>query len=241
MVNLFDMHCHILPGVDDGSRDMDTTRKMLARAYEQGIRNMVATPHFMMGEDNTPVPELVKIFLKVRQEANAIAPDFNIFLGNELLYDSGLLEQVKKGNALTINGTRYVLIEFLVETEYENICAAVREFTTAGYIPVIAHVERYMKLTKHMGYIGELIDMGALIQVNISSLEGGITDQVTGFCRKLLKADMIHVFGTDAHGVNVRPPIVSSGLRYIEKKYGKGKVEELFNRNPKRILNDKLI
>ena len=52
MVNLFDMHCHILPGVDDGSRDMDTTRKMLARAYEQGIRNMVATPHFMMGEDN---------------------------------------------------------------------------------------------------------------------------------------------------------------------------------------------
>lgn len=174
MVNLFDMHCHILPGVDDGSRDMDTTRKMLARAYEQGIRNMVATPHFMMGEDNTPVPELVKIFLKVRQEANAIAPDFNIFLGNELLYDSGLLEQVKKGNALTINGTRYVLIEFLVETEYENICAAVREFTTAGYIPVIAHVERYMKLTKHMGYIGELIDMGALIQVNISSLEGGL-------------------------------------------------------------------
>lgn len=134
-----------------------------------------------------------------------------------------------------------MLIEFLVETEYENICAAIREFTTAGYIPVIAHVERYMKLTKHMGYIGELIDMGALIQVNISSLEGGITDQVTGFCRKLLKADMIHVFGTDAHGVNVRPPIVSGGLRYIEKKYGKGKVEELFNRNPKRILNDKLI
>ena len=232
---LCDIHSHILPGVDDGSKSMEMTENMLKIAYEQGIRYMIATPHFIPGEDNPSVAKLVATYKDVQKKASEIGRDFRIFLGNELYYSEGLTESLDNHSALTINGSRYVLIEFDVRAGYSVIYEGLSSVIKKGYFPIIAHIERYQQLLGQFDKIEELIKLGAYVQVNVSSIEDG------GFCKKLLKHDMIHVFGTDAHRDVGRAPYMQAGVRYVYKKYGMETAKKLFYDNPMKILKDEII
>lgn len=240
-ISLCDMHSHILPGVDDGSKSMEMTGEMLKIAYEQGIRYMTATPHFIAGYDNVPVNKLVEVYKEVQKKALEIGEDFHIFLGNELFYSEGITDSLDSHKALTINGSRYALIEFDVGERYSVIYEGLSTMIKRGYFPIIAHIERYKQLFKQYDKIEELIKLGVYVQVNISSLEGKMTDQVAVFCRKLLKYGMIHIFGTDAHRDVGRAPYMQEGVRYINKKYGFETTKQLLYNNPMKILKDKII
>lgn len=237
---LCDMHSHIIPGVDDGSRDMEMTERMLETAYEQGIRCMVATPHFIPGGNNTPLKELVNAYKEVQKKALDIGGDFHVFLGNEIYYTEGIADSLEKKRALTINGSRYVLVEFDVGERYDVIYEGLSATIKKGYIPIIAHIERYQRLFKEYERINELIKMGNYVQVNISSLEGG-DFQISGFCRKLLAHGMIHFFGTDAHRDVGRAPYMKAGAEYVIKKYGYKTAVRLFYDNPMKVLKNKII
>jgi protein-tyrosine phosphatase len=214
---------------------------MLEIAYGEGIRYMTATPHFMAGNGNAPVKKLKEVLRQVQRAAAEIGQDMRIFLGNELYYSEGVLDLLEQGEALTINGSRYVLMEFNVRESYDVIYGAFQDMTQRGYMPIIAHIERYGALFKKYDRIEELIGLGVYVQVNISSLLGGVTDSVAGFCRKLLKQDMIHIFGTDAHRDVGRAPYMGEGASYIERKFGKETAERLLITNPKKILMNKII
>ena len=241
MIGYYDIHCHMLPDVDDGSKDMDMTRRMLEIAYCEGIREIVMTPHYMIEQDNRPVEMLLEIVNQVREEATKISDDIHIYLGNELYYTMGIVDRLVEGSALTLNESRYALVEFSIRESYKTIYRACKEFTDKGYSPVIAHVERYGCLYKKIDCIEELVDAGAYIQVNINSLLGGITDGVANYCKKLLKYDLIHLLGTDAHRDVGRSPVMYKGIEYIEKKYGSGTVRELLVSNPQKILANKIL
>lgn len=241
MIELYDMHSHILPNVDDGSRNMEMTIEMLRIAYSQGIRNMVATPHYTPGADNCPVAELKERLQEVQEEALKIGDDFHIYLGNELYYSEGIWDRLDQKEALTLNDSRYVLVEFDITEKYKVIYDALKECIRRGYFPVIAHIERYLALFMDFDKVEELMNLGAYVQVNISSLEGGLTDRTASFCRKLLKYNMIHIFGTDAHRAAGRAPTPKKGAAYIEKKYGAGTVKLLMHTNPKKMLNNKIL
>ena len=135
-----DIHAHILPGVDDGASDWEETNEMLRRAYEQGITHIIATPHYVSGQDTHSLREMVK---KLRETAFSISENMMVDLGQEVQYFEELPSFLEQGKVLTLSGSRYVLVEFLPGDGYMRLFRAVRSLVQSSYLPVIAHAERY--------------------------------------------------------------------------------------------------
>ena len=232
---IFDVHCHILPGVDDGARDERSTERMLNIACEEGIDGIVATPHFEYGQEKETLEGIKKKYSKVRDLWKEMGPDKELFLGHEVFYSEGVVDSLKSGIAMTMNDTRYVLIEFGVDVGSSYALKAIRKLKYAGYYPIIAHVERYPKLRSGKT-LQELLEIGAYFQVNASTLCGA-----HGFIEKyrtlrLVKLGLIDFVATDAHNSRARRPELKECKAYLENKVGKEKVRQIFEENPIRML-----
>ncbi len=236
-----DIHSHILPAVDDGSVSMAQTRKMLEIAYEEGITSIIATPHYGAGCRNPGQDELLGKLELVRQEAGKIDGSYHIELGNELYYSDDIIEHLRKKMALTLAGTRYVLVEFASGDSYRTIRTGLHRLLINGYLPILAHVERYECLYKNYEGINEMIELGAYMQMNISSVMGGMQTHSRGFCRRLMEYGLIHLIGTDSHSDNGRAPRMLDGIRYIRKKFGDEAVRQLLVDNTARLLGNQYI
>ncbi len=179
-----EMHCHILPGIDDGAEDMKQSLQMLHIAMEHEIVGAIVTPHGSARdasrERTEKIRKLCRIFrAKAEQQFDVIFP------GEEILYSSDTRRLLDEGKLLTLADTRYVLVEFMPGVPYSTLFAAVRELRMAGYVPILAHVERYHALRED-GRIEELIHAGAKIQINYSSVGGSWHSKTTRWCRKQL-------------------------------------------------------
>ena len=129
MNGYLDIHSHILPGVDDGSIDMDMTLKMIGQAYDEGVRYMVATPHYYPGHRNAGKEHIITVFNEVRKEAAKQFSDMTIMLGNEIYFKDEAVELLKKKEIFTLNDSRYILVEFNVRMEHWKICQAMKRLT----------------------------------------------------------------------------------------------------------------
>lgn len=238
-MDFFDIHSHILPGVDDGAKDMEETLLMLHMAYKEGIRVMVATPHYKAGKINSSIDRLQGLLQEVKQEVKKAGIELTILLGNELLLSTSAIDELKQGKVLSINETRYILVEFLPRTPYRQIWEGLNNCIFAGYIPILAHTERYQCLIKKPMLVGELNELGAYIQINLSSVVGKITNPKVNFCRKMIKMDWVQFLGTDAHGAYERIPRAREAVEYLIKKYGEDTVRQLVWNNPMTMLENK--
>lgn len=237
---MVDIHCHILPGVDDGARNFSETETMLRIAYKEGIRTIFATPHTSEGMTEEEWQRRKEIFARTRQLAGMIGEDFRIVLGAEILYTSGIIRELKDGRIRTMNGSPFVLIEFPLYVDFSYIRQAVQDLKGAGYRPMLAHVERYPALAD-VENIGYLIEMGAYIQVNASSVTGKSGWKVKRYIKRLLKNEYIHFIGTDAHGKQHRRPLMKECAAYIEKKAGRQYRNRVCGGNAKEIIRRKTI
>lgn len=210
---IIDIHAHILPGIDDGAADWDEARWMLRCAYGQGIRTIIATPHYSHRQDVRKIRRLTE---KLKVEAQMVAPDFMIYLGQEILYFDSMAESLREGHALTMAGSRYVLVEFMPAVPYRKLYQAVRKTMMSGYCPVIAHVERYAAL-RGDGQMEELAATGCRMQMNYQSLEGGLLDHNARWCRRQVLDGRIHLLGTDMHHKGYRTPELSKGMKWLDK------------------------
>ena len=238
----FDVHTHILPEVDDGAVSMSMTMEMLQRAYNQGIHNIIATPHYIKGHKNLPIETLKQRLQEVQKEAAKISPDIRLFLGNELYYSGSVLEDVQSGQAATLAGSDYVLIEFDVTVEYKELYKALRKAVEMGYRPILAHMERYECLFKKYDRIEELRSMGSYLQMNAGSVIGGMFDSRASYCRKLIQSGYIHLLGSDCHNMEHRPPRMKDAVEALrKKKVSEDILERILFRNPQRVLENKYI
>lgn len=240
-MSVIDVHAHILCGVDDGSKNMGTTRRMLKRAYEQGVRAIIATPHYTKQRWRPSPAQIRRLICDVQEEADRITPGLTIYSGMEIYYHSGMEKGLLSGKLLTLADSRYVLIEFHPSVAYSQIEAAVRELSLSGYIPVIAHVERYQCL-RQGSHLSNIREMGGRIQMNYCSLvhTNGMFDvrgvRERSWCRKVLAGGMVDLLGSDMHGMNHRPPEYEAAARWISGKLGEDILQQLTEENPRRIL-----
>lgn len=241
MQGIVDIHSHILPGVDDGSKDMDMTREMLRIAWSEGIRTMIATPHHRRGYAMAPAEKLKEVYQAVCIEAQKINPDFKIYLGSELFRSHSLGERLQSGEALTMAGTKYILVEFLPSDPYRELYSALRRLQMIGYKPIVAHAERYQCLVKEPALTEELVEMGCYIQVNASSVVGGNGFSAKRYIKKLLKYEMIHFLGTDTHDLENRSPVIQKSAAYIARKCSEEYARRLCSENALRILQGKSV
>lgn len=235
MGGLTEIHCHILPKVDDGAQTLKETVQMLRMEAAAGVTRIVLTPHYRRGMFETPEKEIVHRFLKLREMVEQAGIEIKLYLGREYYADSDLIDNLRKCRFLTLNRTNYVLIEFPYEEEFRKLRNCVYEVVSEGYIPIIAHVERYSCIRHDMELLEELIDLGAYIQVNAGAVLGNSGMKQKRFCKKLMKNDYIHFIASDAHNTKTRVPNLGECEKYVEKKMGQEYARKIFYRNP-RIL-----
>ena len=236
---LFDMHLHILPGVDDGAGDMEETQRMFDMEIAQGAYCMCATPHFSV---QSPIRRemLEEIYKTAADALNEKCPQARLYLGQELFYSAGLLEALDKKEALTLNCSRYVLVEFHPQESYEHVYDGLQALVRGGYVPVLAHVERLACLWKDTARLDALKAMYVPFQMNTGSLCGGWNPSVH-YCRRLVRDGYIDLLGTDAHGSHWRAPDYQEAARWILGHCGEELLIKLAVENPGRVLNDELL
>lgn len=241
MDNYIDIHSHILPGLDDGSKSMEETKRMLETASREGIRTIIATPHYCEGRRVPSLTIMEETIQKVRDCIVKDYPKMDIYLGCEIYYSHEIIHLLKEKQLLTMAGSKYILVEFSPVSEFKYMKSGLRELLQEGYWPVLAHVERYRNILNHIDFVQELIDMGVYIQVNAESVTGGLGRTIKRFVKKLLKYNLLHFIGTDAHGDKIRTPQISQCIRYITKKYSDSYVKELFVDNPSKIFKNEYL
>ena len=242
-MGLYDIHCHLVPGVDDGSQNMEESLAALKLEYEEGIRTIIITPHF--SADNEPDYHLkVKAAFDALKENLAKEPygsEMELYLGNELMYSDGILECLEQGRAFTMAGSHYVLVEFMPDVYYKVLYEGLRTLASNGYIPILAHMERYHCLRKNTDRLDELDELGVLLQVNGKTLEGGIFDFECNAIKKLFKTGRIRFISTDSHGTHYRKPDLKKAAEWVKAHCSEEDAEGILVENPKAVLEDRLI
>ena len=175
-----------------------------------------------------------------------IAPDLTILYGAEIYFTSDILDKLENHIIPKLNDTRYALIEFSMSTPYREIHSALSKVLMLGITPVIAHIERYHALENDEKKVRELINMGCYTQINSSSiLKPKLFGDTYKFMKKraryFLDRDLVHVVASDMHNLEDRRPYMKEAYDLISKNYGKEKAQELFEINPSKIIEDKMI
>ena len=231
-----DIHMHVIPGVDDGSWNQEMSMMMVYMAYKQGIRKIIATPHsFAFDEDRDLVKEN---YLSLGDEIQKFYPEMKVYLGCEIYcgkYDmKQILKFLKEGVYPSLNGTKYVLVEFHSLTEIEEIVFCTLQLLENGWIPVIAHVERYKNLS--LENIARLKASGCMLQINAYSVDDETDWNIKVKARDLMAQKLVDFLGTDAHRTIHRPPSAEQGLKYLYHHFEKEYVDDITYRNAEKYL-----
>ncbi|MBQ9080745.1 MAG: hypothetical protein IJY27_06710 [Clostridia bacterium] len=231
-----DIHCHMLGGVDDGARDTAQMLEMLDAAYESGTRAICLTPHFNPAYfgDTSAVSE--SVFAQLHEYASERYADMRLYLGNELFYYDGCVNALVSGACRTLNGTRYVLVDFNFDTPFLRIRAALRDLLSSGYIPVFAHVERYECIKPPFRELMELREMGIKIQINSTSLCGGWGRGIQKKTVKLLKKYIPDVLASDAHSTGTRHPRLDECESIVSELCGNDYADAIMHTEPSKII-----
>lgn len=235
-MEIVDIHSHILPELDDGSKSMDMTRNMLEKACEQGITVMFATPHFSMDSKGDKPGRILDTFEKTKAMAEKEFPMIKLILGSEIYMEPGMVEMIKKEPVLTMNNTRYLLCEFCFGGRYEDMYNLLQQLVRARYKPILAHVERYTCLRRHMGRMEELRKLGVRMQLNAESLQGSVFDKNTKYGKSLIKSGIIDFIGTDAHDMKQRLPEIKRAAEVIIKQLGEADAGRILFQNARELL-----
>ena len=174
---MIDIHCHVLPEVDDGAKNIEQSLEMLRIAAKDGITDIIATPHFHYRRGHASPEEIRRKVQELNAASRKDGVNITVYPGNELYYTHELLEKVKAGEALTLADSDYVLLEFSPDVEKSKLQRAVYKFLGEGYYPIIAHMERYEAFRKDREFTYTIEEMGAYYQINAGSLPDMIADR----------------------------------------------------------------
>lgn len=235
---MIDFHSHILPGIDDGSRNLEQSIAMVNEAKKVGFTKIISTSHYMENYYECNEKNREELLEQVQKNVNGI----ELCLGNEIYITNNIIELLQNGQASSINGTKYVLFEFpLITTRPMNDKEVIYRLVENGYIPIIAHPERYPFIQENPDYLFELEEMGALFQANYGSIIGMYGLKAKKTLKILLKNNLISFFGSDVH----RPEQVYNKMPKIIKKLKKiisnEEFEEFTEINPEKVLKNENI
>lgn len=235
---MIDTHMHLVPGMDDGAEDMEMALVMIIRAKQQGISQIIATPHsetFHFSKEDGRV-----IFKRLAAAAAKVCPDMRLYLGCEVYCEADIMEQVLElldsKFYPTMNGTKYVLIEFSQWVYPENTIPCVEALLSAGYKPIIAHMERYTYLRDNMELVGRFRALGAQIQLNTYSLFDEMDNSVKNWARRLVLERKVDFLGTDAHRTYYRSPSAEYGLNWLYENVDREYADAIAWENAQKLL-----
>jgi len=235
---MVDIHCHILPGIDDGSETWETTAQMCRVAARDGITHIVATPHCngSYEYDRAHFTNMLATLSEVAGErlTFTIGCDFHLSPRN-------LEAAMNDPRPFAIGDTKYLMIEFDHQSIPGNASEMLMALVARGMVPIITHPERNAFLLKNLGTVQEFIKIGCLSQVTANAFTGFWGPHSKKTAEKLLQKRAIHIVATDAHDLHLRPPILSEARKRVGSLAGAAIAEKLFVQNPAAVVAGKSI
>lgn len=235
---MVDIHCHIIPEVDDGAPSWDVALEMCRLAAQDGIEHIVATPH-ADNQYSYHREELAARLQRLRELAGD-SPHFTLGCDFHLSYDN-LEDAFAHPHRYTIGDTGYLLVEFSDYSIPKQITAALLRLLEMGITPVITHPERNPHLQKDFKRLAQWIEAGCLIQITANSLTGFWGEQARRSARSLLDRQAVHVLATDAHDSRRRLPLLSTARNAVTLWYGEARSRALVDDNPRAIVSGQKI
>jgi len=236
---MVDLHAHILPGLDDGARDLGESVEMCLASYKDGVRTIVATPHTMNGSyRNNRSAILAKVEeLKSELRTHNSELPLEILPGADVHFCEEVLSQLDQGGATTVGDVGKCLsLEFPFQGIPYKAEEVLFELMARGIIPVISHPERNLEVGQRPQRYYEMIRMGCLGQVTAMSLTGGFGLEVRRVAEKLLASRLVHFIASDAHSIGGRPPILSEAVRAAERIVGRKEARKMVIEYPRAVL-----
>ena len=224
---MIDIHTHILPYVDDGSPDINTSIELIKFEIQQGVTDIFVTPHYFKYRNYlSSVKKNIEIFHQLEEEIEKNKLNINIYLGNEIYYDSDTLKNLKTNAIKPLGDSNYALIEFSLFENNHNIPEAIYNLKAKGYIPIIAHPERYPYITDIKDY-QYMKKIGARIQINVAAIIGKYGKRTKNFVFKLIKNNLVDFVASDIH--SNRKSSMIEAYNKIKKSFSNKIADKIFN------------
>lgn len=235
---MIDLHSHILPGIDDGSKSLEMSLEMARIAVADGIRVMACTPHIYPGlymNDAVGITA-ARDALQAALDEHGIA--LQLTTGADAHLVPGLVKSLRAGEVPSLNGTRYVLLEPPHHVAPPRFAELVFDLVANGYVPVITHPERLTWIEEHFETFVALTRQGAWMQVTAGALTGVFGSRAKYWGERFLGEGLTHILATDAHSSGRRVPVLSEGLAVAEKLLGADEAQQLVQGRPAALMND---
>lgn len=234
---MLDLHCHILPGLDDGAQTLEDSIQMAEMAVEEGITHILATPHHMKRDWINEKKVVIQKVKELQSELDSRQIDLTIFPGQEVSLYGELLKDIEDNKILfTDEEHNYVLIEFPTSSIPTYAKRLFYELQLKGKTPVIVHPERNHQILEHPNQLKDFIDKGALAQLTAASYTGGFGKKIEKFSKQLIEANLVHFIASDAHNTGNRSFHMKEAYDLLAKEYGRSK-RNAFHQTTKDLLN----
>ncbi len=239
---MIDIHCHILPGIDDGPETIDEALEMCRMTYADGVKIIVATPHFNPGVYEPASAKIMQLIDELETRAKEKGINIKILPGADVAVTPELPVHFKKEEYLTINRTgRYFLAEFPPASVPPKWDAFLLSLLSSGMVPVITHPERNPWFIEHPEALYSVVSKGVMVQITAMSITGGFGDEAQEYSIFLLQNNLAHVIATDAHSAAWRPPLLSEAVKFAADVIGEERAKALVTTIPASIIEGKSI
>lgn len=240
---MIDLHAHILPGLDDGARDMEDALELAEMALEGGVDTLVATPHSNQEGryENYNTPLLKAVYRKLQDELRKEKLPLKLLLGMEIFASEDLQEKITGGVLMGLDQTDCYLVEFPFDCNPDWIGTCLEKVLDIGKTPLIAHPERYACVQDYPAMVYDWLRMGCLSQVNKGSLFGRFGRRAYQAAQVLLDYQLVTCVASDAHRPYMRTTYMADIRACLEERYGGNMAYRLLEKNPKAILEGRKI
>jgi protein-tyrosine phosphatase len=235
---MIDLHCHLIPGIDDGASDLAVSLEMARMFTSDGVSVVACTPHILPGLYHNTGPQIRAAVEQLKQalDQNGIALD--LVVGADAHVTPDFIRGLKTGHILALADSRYVLVEPPHHTAPPRLEQFFFDLVTAGYVPILTHPERLTWINSQYETIETLARTGVWMQITAGSLAGAFGKNARYWAERMLDEGLVHIIATDAHDTKRRPPCLSKGREAAARRVGEVEADHLVITRPRGVLQN---
>ncbi|HLS08318.1 tyrosine-protein phosphatase [Lentibacillus sp.] len=233
---MIDIHCHILPGIDDGAQTMTDSLAMAQAAAQQGIHTIVATPHHRNEKYHNLKSDIISYTHDLNERLKEEDIPVTILPGQETRINGDMIDDIDNDELASLNHTKYLFVEFPSNHVPRYAKQMLFDIQVAGYVPVIVHPERNSAIIQHPSILHEFVQKGALTQVTAASLAGKFSKNIQKFSHQLVEANLTHFLASDAHNTTTRSFVMDEAFQELSEQHG-NEMTYLFMENAQLLID----
>lgn len=238
---MIDLHCHILPALDDGAETLEESLKMANMAVNEGITHILATPHHMNRNWINEKEKVITLVNEFQEELDKRKIPLTIFPGQEIRIYGEIQKDIEENKILFIDEfQQYLLIEFPTQSIPTYTERLFYELEAKGITPIIVHPERNREIQEHPNRLKTFVDKGALAQLTAASYTGGFGKKIQKISKQFVEANLVHFLASDAHNITSRAYHMKDAYKQLEQDYGNELVEN-YKKRAKDLINGEIV